>query len=158
MSTILAIDPGTTESAYILWDGRRSYASGFVSNAVLLDLVRQAHRVEESALSPQIEGVAVEMVACYGMPVGKEVFETCLLIGRILEICDHTGPPARLIYRKDVKMHLCHSMKAKDGNIRQALIDKHGAPGTKKSPGPTHGISGHLWAALAVADYAVETA
>jgi hypothetical protein len=46
-------------------------------------------------------------------------------------------------------------MRAKDANIRQALIDKLGAVGTKKAPGPLYGISGHLWAALAVADYAI---
>lgn len=155
--TILAIDPGTSESAFIVWDGRRSYRSGFVPNAQMLDIVRQAKDVEESAGSPAIECVAIEMVACYGMPVGREVFETCLLIGRMIEICERAGMPVRLVYRKDVKIHLCGSMKAKDGNIRQALIDKHGAPGTKKQPGPTYGISGHLWSALAVADYAMTT-
>lgn len=65
--------------------------------------------------------------------------------------------PVELIYRRDIKIHLCGTVKAKDGNIRQALIDKHGAPGTKKSKGPTYGVSGHLWAALAVADYASRT-
>lgn len=154
--TILAIDPGTAESAFIIWNGRRSYRSGFVPNADMLDIVRQAKDVKESALSPAIECVAVEMVACYGMPVGREVFETCLLIGRIIEVCEREGMPVKLIYRNDVKMHLCGSARAKDGNIRQALIDKHGAPGTKKSPGPTYGISGHLWSALAVADYGVQ--
>lgn len=150
--TIFAIDPGTTESAFIVWDGTRSYKSGFFNNDALLDAVRYLHCTSESALCPAIDTVAVEMVACYGMPVGREVFETCLLIGRVIEIC-HNSIPCELVYRKDVKIHLCGSMKAKDANIRQALVDKHGAPGTKKSPGPTHGISGHLWSALAVADY-----
>lgn len=151
--SVLAIDPGTDQSAYILWDGQQ-WGMGFVPNDQLLDIVRSAKSVKESALSPAIHSVAVEMVACYGMPVGREVFETCLLIGRIQEICERDGMPCRLVYRKDVKIQLCGSMKAKDGNIRQALIDKHGAPGTKKAPGKTYGISGHLWAALAVADYA----
>jgi hypothetical protein len=46
-------------------------------------------------------------------------------------------------------------MKAKDANIRQALIDIYGgndkAIGNKKTPGPLYGIKGDLWAALAVA-------
>jgi hypothetical protein len=92
--------------------------------------------------------LVIEMVASYGMPVGKEIFETVLAIGQMVEAWrgQHT-----LIYRKDVKMHLCGSMKAKDSNIRQALIDRHGEPGTKNSPGATYGISKDVWSALAVA-------
>ena len=44
-------------------------------------------------------------------------------------------------------------MRAKDGNVRQALIDLIGEQGTKKNKGPTYGISSHSWAALAVAVY-----
>lgn len=142
---IVAIDPGTTESAFVVWDNK-VIDSGFVPNGVL----REFFRARLSFL--QADSVAIEMIASYGMPVGKETFETCVWIGRFMEV---SRKPVRLIYRKDVKIHLCQSMKAKDGNIRQALIDKHGAPGTKKEPGKTYGISGHLWAALAVADYAL---
>ena len=39
------------------------------------------------------------------------------------------------------------------GVKRKALIDKHGAPGTKNARGKTYGISGHLWSALAIADF-----
>ncbi len=103
--------------------------------------------------------VAIEMVACYGMSVGKEVFETCLWVGRFLECVDEYTyeKRVRLVYRLDVKMHLCKSARAKDGNVMQALLDKHGPKGTKKAPGPLFGISKHLWAALAVADYAADT-
>ncbi|NII07239.1 hypothetical protein HBF25_12680 [Luteibacter anthropi] len=100
--------------------------------------------------------VAIEMIASYGMPVGAEVFETVRWIGRFQQAC--RDPEAvRLIYRKDVKMHLCGTPRAKDANIRQALIDKLGAPGTKKSPGPTYGVKSHAWAALGVAVTASET-
>ena len=97
------------------------------------------------------------MIACYGMPVGAETFETCLMIGRILEIWERRNIPHRLVFRREVKMHLCGTMKAKDPNIRQALIDKLGVVGTKKNPGPLHGVSSHLWAALAVAVFAIDT-
>lgn len=57
--------------------------------------------------------------------------------------------------RRAVKLHLCGSMRAKDGNIRQALVDRFGgqaqAVGTKKAPGPLFGLSSHRWSALAVA-------
>lgn len=149
MKTILAIDPGTHETALlsmsILSDGAQIGTRGITSNEAFLEWLRAQRSYD----------VAVEMVACYGMSVGKEVFETCLIIGRIQEICRANGMACRLVYRREVKIWLCGSMKAKDGNIRQALIDKHGAPGTKKAPGRTYGISSHLWSALAIADFAI---
>lgn len=141
---VLAIDPGTTQSAYVLFDGRRVLGGDIVQN----DRLRTLLRDEEIG---RHDVVACEMVASYGMAVGATVFETCVWIGRFIEASKR---PVRLVFRKDVKMHLCHSMRAKDANIRQALLDKHGGVGTKKSPGPLYGIRSHLWAALAVADYA----
>lgn len=138
---IYAIDPGPLESGVVIMrDGQVIY-SAQLANKDVLPGVRNEQGI-----------VAIEMVACYGMAVGKEVFETCLWIGRFIQASIH--PEAvRLVYRKDVKIHLCNSMKAKDPNIRKALIDKHGPCGTKKAPGKLYGISGHLWSALAVADY-----
>lgn len=75
--------------------------------------------------------MVIEMIASYGMPVGKEVFDTCVWIGRFAET---SGMPTNYIYRKDEKMNICHSMRAKDSNIRQALIDRFGVVGTKKNP------------------------
>jgi hypothetical protein len=93
------------------------------------------------------------MIASYGMAVGREVFETCVWIGRFAEIARQ---PVQLVYRRDVKLHLCHSPRAKDANVRQALIDRLGPQGTKKNPGPTYGMKSHLWAALAVGVYAMD--
>lgn len=139
---VLAIDPGTYESGYVIWDGATILESGIVTNS------RMRCELEVNA---HFNAVVIEMVACYGMPVGKEVFETCVDIGRYLQIAKERGVPSRLVYRLEVKTHLCHSIKAKDSNIRQALIDRLGAPGTKKQPGPTYGIRSHMWAALALA-------
>jgi hypothetical protein len=143
---ILALDPGTTESGVVLYQGGRVVESGVHSN----EDVRRIIQVTPASL------LAVEMIASYGMPVGKEVFETCVWIGRFLEAWqntwgDETRAPTRLVYRKDVKLHLCGTTKAKDPNVRQALLDKLGPQGTKKAPGPTYGVSKHAWAALAVA-------
>lgn len=76
----------------------------------------------------------IEMVASYGMPVGETVFQTCVWIGRFIQQVDYIGKKYSYIYRKDEKMNICHSMKAKDSNIRQALIDRFGQVGTKKKP------------------------
>ena len=90
------------------------------------------------------------MIACYGMAVGAEVFQTCLWIGRFLDRW-RSEWNTHLVPRLMVKMHLCHSARAKDANVRQALIDRFGAVGTKRAPGRLYGVSSHCWAALGVA-------
>lgn len=139
---ILAIDPGNTHTAMVWLDDGKPVRNQYCPNDVALELVRTTNA----------KHVVSEMVACYGMAVGHEVFETCLMIGRIQEAAPRG---AHLVYRKDVKMHLCGRANAKDANIRQALLDRFGpgrevAVGTKKNPGPLYGISGDMWAALAV--------
>ena len=78
--------------------------------------------------------LVIEMVASYGMAVGETVFETCVWIGKFMQIAENSKMPVKKIYRKDEKMNICYSMKAKDSNIRQALIDRFGVVGTKKNP------------------------
>lgn len=96
------------------------------------------------------ELLVIEMIASYGMAVGKEVFDTCVWIGRFKEIALFNNIKVEYIYRKDEKMNICHSMKAKDSNIRQALIDRFGAVGTKKNPGWFYGFKADVWQAYAV--------
>ena len=147
--SILTIDPGTTESGWCVFKDSVVRTSGVLDNDELIEWIDG---------DPDLRGftLAIEMIASYGMPVGAEVFETCVWIGRFKQAW-HTPDAVRLIYRRDVKLHLCGSARAKDGNIRQALIDKLGPQGTKKQPGPTYGVKSHAWAALAVAVTASET-
>lgn len=139
---IFAIDPGTDESGWVWYENGAVKSSGVSANHDLLADIQ----------SGQIDAcdMAIEMIASYGMPVGKEVFETCVWIGRFKQAF-RAPNLVTLIYRKDVKLHLCGSPRAKDANIRQALIDKLGPAGTKKAPGPTYGVKSHSWAALGVA-------
>lgn len=153
---ILAIDPGNAESALLLYDPDGERVVWWVK--MPNDQVRKQHTAFGIA-----DVLAVEMIASYGMPVGREVFETCVWIGRFIERWgDRSGYPHFLIPRIEVKSHLCHSGKAKDSNVRQALIDRFGpgkerAIGRKASPGPLYGLSGDGWAALGVAVTAAET-
>lgn len=128
------IDPGPVTSTAVAFDGQR------VTKVLELPPV-------ELALAIEFDQVACEWVECFGMAVGKEVFQTVYNIG-LLAGCMRD---MRLIPRRDVKLNLCRSSRAKDGNVRQALIDRLGPVGTKKAPGPCYGVSGHAWAALAVA-------
>ena len=148
---IVAIDAGTIQSAYIRTDCKQIASKGIVPNEQILPMLRNLN---------DEDSVAIEMIACYGMPVGREVFETCLWIGRFIEAYESTHRrKAELVYRKDVKICLCGTMKAKDSNIRQALLDsfpqtgggKTPAIGTKLKRGELYGMKSHLWAALAVA-------
>jgi hypothetical protein len=63
---ILALDPGTTQTGWVVYDGDQVVGSGVEPNAAMLEQVR----------------CAIEMIASYGMAVGREVFETCVWIGR----------------------------------------------------------------------------
>ncbi len=145
---ILAIDPGPAFSAYaILDENLHPQEFNKLPNCEILDMV-DAVANDNSTYSKGEWHYAIEMVASYGMAVGKEVFETCVWVGRFTQ----TAIPlkAEYVYRKDVKINLCGSMKAKDGNIRQALIDRFGVVGVKKAPGWFYGVSKDVWSAIAV--------
>jgi hypothetical protein len=145
---LLAIDPGNMQSGFVEYIDGYIFKSGIEPNEKILDCIQYN----------SIDAIAIEMIASYGMPVGADVFETVVWIGRFVQHAIHCGYAApRLIYRRDVKMHLCGNMHAKDKNIRQRLIDLFGPPGTKKNPGRTYGITSHAWAALALAVTASET-
>lgn len=147
---IIAIDPGTTDGAYLVWD--------CIANTVLDKAILPNDKLLEFIVQQQFtKEIFCEMIACYGMAVGKETFETCIWIGRALQICVDEGFQFTRIYRLNVKTHHCHSAKAKDANVRQALIDKYGPVGTKKAPGPLYGIASHMWSALAIATFAGDT-
>lgn len=153
MKPIIAIDPGNTESAYVVYCANEHsiLAKGKVPNEQMAEILGAA------VFAGHV--VAIEMIASYGMPVGKDVFETCLFIGRLVQICKDRNCEPFLIFRRSVKMHLCNSVRANDGNIRQALIDrfeptgggKNPVVGIKSKPGPLFGFAKDMWAALGVA-------
>ena len=148
MPSVLAIDPGPTESAYVLYDGQRPTEFRKISNEELL------YRVGLTWDTGIV--LVIEQVAAMGMSVGAEVFETVFWSGRFVQVWSAKGVRWDRVKRHEVKMHLCGNMRAKDGNIRTALLDRFGpgrerAIGKKKSPGPLYGLSGDCWSALAVA-------
>jgi len=149
-SSVLALDPGYTRTAYV-WLGASGEVldHGIEANDDLLGLLGH--------LSARCPHLAIERIEGYGMPVGAEVFGTVWWAGRLWERWCRTYPGrvAHWVTRRDVKLHLCGSSRAKDPHIRQALLDRYGpgkaaAVGTKRAPGPLHGIRRDEWAALAV--------
>jgi len=150
---LLCIDPGTETSGVVLIDTETQniiQSWGEINNFALLAMI--------SLDEIESDHMAIEMIASYGMAVGKTTFETCVWIGRFIQAYNKDNENHTCIYRGDVKDALCRSRKAKDANIRQALIDRYKGTGggkcpqvgTKSSPGPLYGISTHAWPALAI--------
>jgi hypothetical protein len=145
--TIIAIDPGPVQSAWVFWDGDAVLQKEISENGAL----RLALRAWGRCRVP--ERCVIEKVVSYGRPVGAETFETVFWSGRFAEAfgADHVERVERL----EVKKHICHHGSAKDPHIRQALIDRFGgkakAIGLKKTPGPLYGVKKDIWQALALA-------
>lgn len=146
---IFAIDPGNTQSGFARLEMPNFKLCDFgkVDNNTLLKMLEE--------YNPNAADVfAIEMVASYGMPVGKDVFETCVWVGQFIHAIK--GLQYDFIYRKEEKIALCGSMKAKDSNIRQALIDRYAqfdfknGKGTKANQDTFYGVSKDVWAAIAV--------
>jgi hypothetical protein len=137
---ILAIDPGSQKSSYVLWNGKQLVQYGTVENEHMLRLCSEPWDVHRAK-------VVIEWLSGYGLRVGQETFDTCRWVGRF----EQAAGGAHLLTRKDIKRHLCDNTTAGDPHVRQALIAKLGAPGTRKTPGLTYGLAGGEWAALAVA-------
>lgn len=149
-SVVLAIDPGPKASGWCLYHiAGHVIDSGHVTNPTLLTNVRQA--------AGDACDLAIEGMTSYGMGVGIETFESLVWSGRFAQTFDDwsTTSKAAFVFRIDVKKHLLGRANGNDAAVRAALLDRFGpgkaAKGTAKNPGPLFGISGHAWAALAVA-------
>jgi hypothetical protein len=145
--TLYAIDPGTEQSAIALLEPD-------VSPRVV-SAIHPNYELRDALLGPLVKPghLVIESIESYGMPVGREVFQTVFWAGRFAEAWQGKGHKYSwsVLPRRAVKLHLCGSPQAKDANIRQALIDRYGGPACIKKGGPLHGISKDMWAALALA-------
>lgn len=152
--SVLALDPGPSKTAWVLYKADRS-CNGYIAACGWDENLFVRKQLQHT----EADVYACEMVSCMGMPVGREVFETVLWVGRYMEVLQSRNRELVLLNRQQVKMQLCGNVRARDANIRCALLDRHGgrqARGTKKEPGPLYGVTGHIWSALAVAVAYVE--
>lgn len=150
MSTLLAIDPGPVYSAYCIIDivdykpKKFDILDNYILSKKIIDDISRRYFV-------------IEMINSYGMAVGKETFETCVWIGRFIQIVENKKYKNNdRLGRKDVKLNLCNSVKANDSNIIQALIDRF-APyvqnkgkGIKSNKGWFYGFKADIWQAYAL--------
>lgn len=159
VSRLVAVDPGQFESAWMLLDceSRLPLAFATEANAAVLAHLDTFSRLEGAKRGRYEIPLMIEMVSHYGsgMAVGQSVFDTCVVIGRMIQAW---RGPYHLLKRREIKLTLCGNARAKDSNIRQALIDRYEPTGggrvpqigVKARPGPLFGIHEHQWAALAV--------
>ena len=156
---VIAIDPGTTQSAVCIVDSetRKPLESRILNNEVMREYIN---------LIPQSVATigVIERFQSYGMPVGRDVFDAAIWAGRFYELLKAvTGREPEMVYRSEEKMHICHNSRAKDSNIRRALIDRFATHdfkngrGTIKNPDWFYGFKKDMWAAYAVAVTLIET-
>ena len=148
---VLCIDPGTTHSGVVIFDGLNiTHIHKEFENTKLIK------HLQENLIKMRTSRLVIEGIASYGMAVGATTFETCEWIGRFRQAYGYENTTK--IYRKDVKMFLCNSMRAKDANIRRRVLDIFPATGggktpqigTKGQPGPLYGVTSHAISALAL--------
>jgi len=170
MSKVLAIDPGRDKSGWVLMIDGEPRMWGWDGNTEILGRLEVGGNFGTD--------VVIEDITSYGMPVGRDIFETVRWTGRFEQACDG---PVTYIPRKDVLLELCGSARGNDSTLRQAIIDHYGgdsvAIGGKKCKtcsgkgwrgrgheecvdckgkrvetpaGVLHGISGHVWSSVGV--------
>lgn len=146
--TILAIDPGSTTSGWVLCDG--------------IDVIDYGHSTNESMISEVPEKpfdlMIIEEIT-YGVRVGKEIMRTVLWSGAFMHAGILKDKQVRLLPRGTVKKTLCPGIRyPKDSHVSAAVRTRYpksggGARpevGTSKKPGPLFGITDHCWQALAL--------
>lgn len=157
---ILSIDQGNELSAFCVLKYNASgeiefLEKGKIPNAELRDKI-----ISNELL---FEKMVIEGIECFGMPVGKTVFETCYWAGRYMEIASYLNIPYYIVTRREEKLHLCGNMRVRDTNIRQALIqrfakfDFKNGKGTKNNRDVFYGVKADIWSAIAIGVTFLET-
>jgi hypothetical protein len=129
---ILAIDPGNTQSGWVLGTPDKTVLGGLIMDEYgitpNIELRQQIHAGEFDCKNTRL---VIETPKPRGMPTAGEEMETLIAIGRFIQLWMIAGGRWSFVFRQDVKLHLTGSSKAKDGNISQAIKDRFG--GEQKS-------------------------
>lgn len=142
VSRVLAIDPGTDRSGWVLLDGRELFGFGIDLNEDVAADIRD---------QPDHTWVVVERIEPrYGLRMGWETITACEWVGRFTEAAGHR--PVALLNRSDVLRHLGIPPKANaDSGVRAAMLDRWGGVGASRKGGPLYGVRAHIWSALGIA-------
>jgi len=150
-TTIIAIDPGQFESAYVIYETENRFFSFFQGSNKEVNTRLWLAEGEFKT----VKHLVIEIPKCYGFVVGDSILETCVWAGRFIESWtrnpEHTH---ETMPRKTAVTRICLKATANDRMVRSALIDRFGgekAIGCKSNQGPLYGVKNDIWAALAVA-------
>lgn len=166
---IMAIDPGTTESAYVIMDDQyQIFNADKVGNDVILSIIADA---------PGLDAVIIEDIeprysstdrSAAGAVMGQSTIETIKAFGRFSWQASLRGLMVGSIFRRDERSCLIPTKrnglpplpetapKHADGQIRVSLIrrfarhDKERGRGTMANPDTFYGFHGDMWQAMAV--------
>jgi Holliday junction resolvasome RuvABC endonuclease subunit len=159
---ILAIDPGTVQSGWVIYDTKKPDDPIDVSQTVrevtgkaakMMDIVEN-NGLRFIILDKKLwDEFVIEEIESYGPKhqIGKETIRTIEWIGRFEECAAQRYWSMHRLTSRDVRLHLCGYMGADKPAIRRALLDRFGPQGTKKKPGVLYGVREHIWSALALA-------
>ncbi len=145
---LLAIDGGSFESGYVIWNGKRVIQAGIVLNEQMLVIIG-------NCAAWGATGMAIEKVMSHGMAMGQSVIDTAYWEGRFVQEYEGVSRSvAERVSRVDVRKHMCFNGLAKDPEIARALKDRFGEKPTKKTPNPVYGdikLKDDEWQAFALA-------
>ena len=159
---VIGVDPGNIHSAISVYDGEWIVFCQKIPNKTdndvewdFFDTLKHRYILAHKPMSEGglVEKVFIETIQSYGMPVGQEVFETCFYIGRLQLLLEQNDIPYEMVKRSEIKLHHCGTTRAKDTNIKAALVERFGDKGTKSAPGFFYGVTGDGWSACAIAIY-----
>ncbi len=141
MSWVLGVDPGSAQSAFVVFDPKKQaiVEMGILSNDELLVMLR--------IYDPRIAVFAIETVASFGFSVGKEIFDTCIMVGRCIEAVRHHRYTVYPVTRKRVVVHHTGKSTGGDKEVRAAMIARFGNE---------TGCKYDLWSSLAIASYVAD--
>jgi len=146
---IFSLDVGSTHTGYAILEGigklhrNKDYPTfGKVPNEELQVLIFDWYSKCHFAIEyPKYQ---------FGMPFHDTHIRMVEWVGRIMQMIEDLGGKYYRVFRYREGVVMCNSPLTSDAKIRAAVIAIFGPPGTKKDPGPTYGVTGDVWQAIAV--------
>lgn len=154
---VLSLDTGTLHTGYSITRHKKNKPPEVLDCGISMN-----GDIKYLICGGNSDAIVMENFQCMGMPVGLSTFNSAVWLGRFIEasLTLDGRELVWLMHRSAVKVEICGTPRAKDANIRQAIIDmypdnigggKCPQVGTSKQRGPLYGVTSHVWSALALA-------
>lgn len=151
--TYIGIDTGDIKSALVILRGQEVIEKIIKPNKDLSVDLETISKVFKDAK------LAIEMFQGRGKKAGQESFDSIFYVGWFARVwVERAKTTPVMIYRSEVKRHLCGTTAVNDSNVRQAILDLYPKTGGGKVPqvgvkakkGPLFGISNDMYSALGI--------